>query len=227
LSPGEDQEPAQSLRVANQELPDTILGLVPKSIMWRFMKPFINDTGMKAINAAKYWASARHDGRFRQSHAGFAFLLDYVPNWKFAYKPGGLIQYQSFVPFHSAKQVFSQQLNLAQRYGVIPYLGVFKRHRPDDFLMTHSVDGFSLALDFTITPSNRGRLMSLTAEMDRMVVEAGGRFYFAKDSTLHRTSMTDAVGQERVQSFCRLKTQCDPEELLQTNLYRRLFAGSR
>lgn len=223
LAPGEDPQPTQTLQVIHQELPDTILGVVPKSIMWRLMKPFVNDPGMRLINAAKYWTSARHDGRFRQSHAGFAFLLDYVPNWKFAYKPGGLIQYQSFVPTAEAKRVFSEQLTLAQRYGLVPYLGVFKRHRPDGFLMTHSVDGYSLALDFAVTPSNRGGLMSLTAEMDRIVVEAGGRFYFAKDSALHRMSLADAVGRPRVQRFLQLKAQCDPEGLLQTNLYRRLF----
>lgn len=223
LAPGEDPSPAQTLRVQNQELPETLLGIVPKSLLWRFMKPLINDTGMKTINAAKYFASARHDGRFRQSHAGFAFLLDYVPHWKRAYEPGGLIQYQSFVPRDHAQAVFSQQLSLAQQYHVVPYLGVFKRHRPDNFLMTHAVDGYSLALDFAVTPQKRGALLSLTAEMDRLVVDAGGRFYFAKDSALHRMSLRDAMGPERIDRFCRLKAQCDPESLLQTDLYRRLF----
>ncbi len=226
LAPGRDPSPAQTLRVANQELPDSILGVLPKSLMWRLMKPFVNDAGMRLINAAKYWSGARHEGRFRQSHAGFAFLLDYVPNWKFSYKPGGLIQYQSFVPAPEAKRVFSRQLTLAQQYGIVPYLGVFKRHRPDDFLMTHAVDGYSFALDFAVTPGNRGGLMSLTAEMDRIVVDAGGRFYFAKDSALHRMSLADAVGAARMQRFRRLKAECDPEELLQTNLYRRLFVDT-
>ena len=224
LMSGEDTSPAQSLRVVNQELPDAILGVVPKSLLWRLMKPFVNDPGMRLINAAKYWSGARHDGRFRQSQAGFAFLLDYVPNWKFSYRPGGLIQYQSFVPAREAKRTFSRQLELAHRYGLVPYLGVFKRHRPDAFLMTHAVDGYSLALDFAVNSSNRGALLSLTAELDRVVVEAGGRFYFAKDSAMHRMSLSDVVGEERMQRFRRLKAVCDPEELLQTNLYRRLFS---
>lgn len=224
LQPGEDPAPAQTLRVTHQELPDTLLGIVPKSIMYRFMKPMVNDIGVRLTNAAKYFASRLHETQFRQSHAGFAFLLDYVPNWKLAYKPGGLIQYQSFVPKDAAQRVFSQQLTLAQEYGLVPYLGVFKRHRPDDFLMTHAVDGYSLALDFAVTPERRGGLASLAAEMDRLVVDAGGRFYFAKDSALHRMSLGDALGEARVDAFCALKSQCDPENLLQTNLYRRLFS---
>ncbi len=226
LEPGEDTHPVQSLRVEHQELPDSLFGVVPKSVMWRLMKPFVNDSGMQAINFAKSLSASTisHGQTHTQSHAGFAFLLDYVPNWKHAYKPGGLIQYQSFVPKESAQAVFSEQLKLAQSYGVVPYLGVFKRHRPDNFLMTHAVDGYSLALDFAVTPEKKGALLSLTAEMDRLVLEAEGRFYFAKDSALHRSSALEALGRERISKFLALKQECDPENILQTNLYRRLFA---
>ena len=225
LAPGEDPQPTQTLRVQNQELPDSLMGVVPKSLMWRFMKPFANNLGMRAINYGKYLSGAKlgHGRTHHQSHAGFAFLLDYVPNWKFSYKPGGLIQYQSFVPAAHAKAVFSEQLRLAQFYNIAPYLGVFKRHRPDDFLMTHAVDGYSLALDFAVRPEARGQLLSLAAEMDRLVLDAGGRFYFAKDSALHRASVRAALGDARVDKFLALKAQCDPETMLQTNLYRRLF----
>ncbi len=225
LKPGEDPHPAQTLRVENQELPDSILGVFPKSLMWRFMKPFVNDPGMRLINTAKYLASTKlGDGHVhQQSHAGFAFLLDYVPNWKKAYQPGGLIQYQSFVPKEHAQAVFSRQLTLAQEYGLAPYLGVFKRHRPDDFLMTHAVDGYSLALDFAVRPPKRGGLLSLAAEMDRIVLDAGGRFYFAKDSALHQFSAAEAIGAGRAARFFTLKQQTDPENILQTNLSRRLF----
>ena len=58
LHEGEDPNPAQTLRVENQELPDTLFGLIPKSMMWRLMKPFSNDWGMKLLNWAKYTASS-------------------------------------------------------------------------------------------------------------------------------------------------------------------------
>lgn len=225
FKPGEDQDAAQTLKVENQELPDSILGVVPKSVMWRFMKPFVNDPGIRLINAAKYLSAMKlDDGHVHtQSHAGFAFLLDYVPNWKHAYKPGGLIQYQSFVPSAHARDVFARQITLAQEYDLVPYLGVFKKHRPDDFLMTHAVDGYSFALDFAVRPEKRGRLLSLAAEMDRMVLDAGGRFYFAKDSALHQMPAAEAIGAERAAKFFALKQRVDPKNLLQTNLSRRLF----
>jgi decaprenylphospho-beta-D-ribofuranose 2-oxidase len=224
LASDEDPAPAQSLRVEKQELPDTILGLFPKSITWRFMKPLVNNFWMRLVNAAKYHSGRLASGqRHLESHAGFAFLLDYVPNWKWAYRPGGLIQYQSFVPAEKALEVFRAQIELQQKRGIVAYLGVFKRHRPDPFLMTHAVDGYSLALDFKVTARNRRQLWDLAADMDSLVTAAGGRFYFAKDSTLSHASLAGYLEEERVQKFLALKQQCDPEGILETDLYRRIF----
>jgi hypothetical protein len=225
LQPGEDSVPAQTLRVENQELPDTILGVMPKSILWRFMRPFANNVGVRGINLAKFMASRVLDrgNTFQQSHAAFAFLLDYVPNWRRSYGPGGLIQYQSFIPAEHARSVFERQLQLAQAAGLPPYLAVFKRHRKDRFLMSHAVDGYSLAMDFKITDSNRAAVWDLAHRLDELVLEAGGRFYFAKDSTLERPSVERYLGTDTVEKFKRLKSECDPENLLQSNLYRRLF----
>jgi FAD/FMN-containing dehydrogenase len=226
LQPGEDPEPARTLRVEHQELPDSFFGLVPKSLMWRFMRPVVNQLGMRIVNGAKYHLGRREHGHvFRQSHVGFAFLLDYVPDWKRALGPGGLIQYQSFIPAARAGEVFTRQLRLAQEARLVPYLGVFKRHRPDSFLMTHGLDGYSLALEFKVTARNRRRLWALAAAFDEIVIAAGGRFYFAKDSTLARTRLGAYLAEERVQRFVALKQRYDPEGLLETNLYRRLFAA--
>lgn len=221
----EDMNPAQTLRVENQELPDTLFGLMPKSVIWRFLKLFAHNPGMKLINAAKFFAGNTLGNKktVKQSHVGFAFLLDYVPNWKWAYKPGGLIQYQSFVPAATAEHCFTRQLELAHEYGIVPWLGVFKRHRRDEFLMSHAVDGYSFALDFPVNEKNRKRLWELTAKLNEVVLEAGGRFYFAKDSTLDSKSAATYLGEENVQKFFALKQMCDPEGLLQTELAKRLF----
>jgi decaprenylphospho-beta-D-ribofuranose 2-oxidase len=227
LKPGDDPVPAQTLQIGHQELPDTLFGLFPKSAMWKLIKPFTNDLGMRAVNFAKYLSSVTlTEGKVHEvTHAGFAFLLDYVPNWKFAYLPDGLIQYQSFIPKETAESCFTEQINLCQKRKLVPYLGVFKRHRPDPFLMTHSVDGYSLALDFKVTQKNRKRLWALCAELDNLVLAAGGRFYFAKDATLHPDRLKEYLKEERVQRFLALKQECDPENLLQTDLFRRIFAS--
>jgi hypothetical protein len=224
LPPGADPYPSQSLQLKQQHLPDTILGLVPKSIVWLFMRPFMNNLGTRLVNSSKYWAGRLAGSKqFRQPHAAFHFLLDYVPDWKKAYGPGGLIQYQPFIPKENAYDAFAEMLRLCQRRGLPNYLTVFKRHRPDDFLMTHGLDGYSMAMDFRITKRNRRRVLELTRELDQVVLSAGGRFYFAKDSTLRPEAAVAYLGQETMDEFYRLKQRCDPDSILQTNLWRRIF----
>src|SRR5260370_18538761 len=103
------------------------------------------------------------------------------------------------------------------------YLGVTKRHRPDQFLFTHAVDGFSMALDFPV-PSRVDRLDQMAHDLDRLVLEAGGRFYFAKDSTLTPYAAARYLGEAALARFQALKTRCDPQNVLQTELYRRVLA---
>ncbi|HLK17278.1 MAG TPA: FAD-dependent oxidoreductase, partial [Fimbriimonadaceae bacterium] len=42
-----------SLRLDHQDLPTRILGIVPKSSVWRFLKPINNRTGVRWLNGAK------------------------------------------------------------------------------------------------------------------------------------------------------------------------------
>lgn len=224
LHADEVDDPAASLDPASQELPDRILGF-PKSLTWMLLRPFVNDFGMRYINLAKYLTSRVHpDGHsYRQPLAAFSFLLDYVPNWKYSYGPGGLIQYQSFIPKEHACRVYEQLIALSQERGLPPYLLVFKRHRPDPFLLTHAVDGWSLAMDYRVTEKNRRRLWDLAHEMDSIVHAVGGRFYFAKDATLRPESLRRIWPAETIAQFLELKRRYDPEFFFQTDLFRRVF----
>jgi hypothetical protein len=42
-------------------------------------------------------------------------------------------------------------------------------------------DGFSLALDFAVTPRNASQLVGLCRAFDALLLECGGRAYKAKD----------------------------------------------
>ncbi len=226
LEEGVDPHPQQTMRLENQHLPATLFGVMPKSMIWMFMRPFMNNLGTKMVNMAKY-----NVGRFsgssttRSPHAAYHFLLDYVPDWKKAYGSTGLIQYQPFIPRDNALDAFKEMLTLCQKRGMPNYLTVLKRHRPDDFLLTHGLDGFSMAMDFRITNRNREKVVALARELDEIVVEANGRFYLAKDSTLRKETAVAYLGQDTVDTFRRLKAQCDPDGLIQTNMWRRIFGN--
>jgi FAD/FMN-containing dehydrogenase len=186
------------------------------------MKPFTNDRGTRFVNAVKYSLPERvkKDGTYRDSHAGFAFLLDYAPNWRLVYGEAGFIQVQLFVPDANARAAFTDALRLCQRRGVISYLGVFKRHRPDDYLLSHGLDGWSLALDIKV-PREPKRLWDTAAELTQLVLDAGGTFYPAKDQVVDAASFARAFG-ERLVRFRELKRRLDPDGLFANDQARRL-----
>jgi len=221
MAEGADPEANRNLKLEFQTLPTKFFGLVPKSALHYFMSPFMNNAGAYLVNTAKFLVGRKKT--YRQPHASFHFLMDYVPGWELSYGKQGLIQYQSFLPKENAMPIWTEMLHLSHKHHLPSFLGVTKRHRPDGFLLSHAVDGYSLAMDFKITNGNRSRLAGMLQEFDQMVLQAGGRFYFAKNSeTLPKTALT-FFGGETIEKFRVLKKRCDPDNLLESNLYRRVF----
>ena len=227
LDEGEDPDPSASLRAEAQDLPDRLFGVVPKRQMWRILRPLTNRPGMKWINFGKFLAGSTFgdEKSSRQSLAEFSFLLDYVPNWKRAYLPGGLVQHQSFVPLALAHEVFRNQLETCQKHRMPSFLAVLKRHRPDPFLLSHGVDGFSLALDFPFLEGRREELWALVRELAGPVVAAGGRFYPAKDAILTSGLYRATFAGGQLDRFAEIKAELDPGRKLRTGLADRLLYG--
>ena len=224
LAEGEESHSARTLRLDHQALPHKLGGIIPRTPLWLIMRLFTNDLGVTVVNAAKYrYSRMQHETDYLQSLAAFNFLLDFVPSWERAYGAHGLIQYQSFLPLSTAHDAYDELLRRSLADGLPSYLGVAKRHRPDNFLFTHAVDGYSLALDFRVTRRNGAQLHALANAMNEIVLRAGGRFYFAKDSTLTADATARYLGADTLRRFRTLKMRCDPEHILQTDLYRRLL----
>jgi decaprenylphospho-beta-D-ribofuranose 2-oxidase len=76
-------------------------------------------------------------------------------------------------------------------------------------------------LDFKVTRRNRARLWELAHKMNDLVLAAGGRFYFAKDSTL-RPRDAEAYLGEALPRFRSIKAELDPDELLTSDLAERI-----
>lgn len=222
---------AETLRLAHQDLPAKIMGVVPKSSVWRILRTLNNRDDMRTLNWLKY-ASGRIPGAakpYSQSLVAFSFLLDYVPGWQRAYGLGGFIQFQSFVPKESAKAVFAEQMRMQQALRQESFLAVMKKHRPDrlgfvadPWLFPHALDGYSLALDFKVTDARWPILEVLCQRMSELVLAAGGRFYFAKDSTLRPIDVQRCWGQQRLDRYRAAKAELDPDGIFSSSLARRV-----
>ncbi|MEO6952980.1 MAG: FAD-binding oxidoreductase [Polyangia bacterium] len=225
----EDRDPSRSLDVDKQDLPSSMFGL-PKKHLWRVMRPFLRDPFVQLVNWAKFQKARIDDGdTYLQSHVAFAFLLDYVPDWRLAYGPGGFIQYQVFVPDEGARSSLRDVLRICQEEDFTSYLGVMKRHRADDYLLTHALDGWSLAMDFPIRDTSqtrwRERVARVTERLSERVIAAGGRFYFAKDAVLRPIDVQRAFGARKLAEFAAIRRRLDPNHQLTSALAQRVFGG--
>jgi len=226
MQPGEDPEGLRFLEPGLQDVPAKLFGAVPKGWLWPGMWCALHLGQVGVVNWLKFRAGYREQRHspYLQTHGAFHFLLDYVPRWQWMTKPGGLIQFQPFVPHQHGARVLRSIIELCHKNGHVPYLGVLKRHRVDPFLMTHAVDGYSLAMDFAVSKRQHRRraLWRLCQELAELVLEAGGRFYYAKDAILLASSFARVHGDAAVAQFRAQKQKWDPGNLLQTDLSRRL-----
>jgi hypothetical protein len=165
-----------------EQVADIKTGPLPVPLLLLGLKLTARGPQMRLVNAAKFLAGRLAGrARYRQSLVAYSFLLDYVPGWNEAYRPGGFIQYQLFVPKETAEEAFARALVLQQEAEVVSSLAVIKRHRADPSPRGYAPDGFSLALDFPVTRGNTGSLVRLCRGFDRVLLETGGRAYRAKD----------------------------------------------
>jgi FAD/FMN-containing dehydrogenase len=222
---GDDPAAAATLRPSFQDLPDTIFGVVPRSRAWMAMKLVANDAGMRGLNAGQYLSGVIGFGRERRvPHARYHFFLDYIPHFKWAFRPYGIEQYQVFLPHGQAEHVFVEVLRRSQEQRLVPYLAVVKLHQEEDFLLRYNTDGYSLALDYRATPGNLTRLRRFLTELtDGVVLPAGGRLYPAKDTIMRPDHVRKVFGNDAVDRFLALKCEIDPERILQSEMYRRYF----
>ena len=224
--PGEDPDGESMLSPELQDVPETLFGVVPKGWIWPGMWCAVKAGMIGYVNWAKCLSAPKEEklSPYPQGHGAFHFLLDYVPNWQWAFKPAGLIQFQPFLPAAVAPRVLRELIEECQRTGLVPYLGVLKRHKPDLFPMSHALDGYSMAMDFAVpwTSNGRDKLWRLTHRMADKVLDHGGRFYYAKDATLLASSFERIHGAHNVSAFRDMKARLDPENVLSTDLARRL-----
>jgi decaprenylphospho-beta-D-ribofuranose 2-oxidase len=81
-----------------------------------------------------------------------------------------------------------------------------------------------MAMDIPVSKnkSRRESLWRLCQQMAEVVLDAGGRFYYAKDAVLLESSFARVHGEDTTKQFRALKEKWDPQRMLQTDLSRRM-----
>lgn len=141
----------------------------------------VNRYSLRVFNEA-YWRRAAAGREFLQSIFSYFYPLDSLLEWNRVYGPKGFFQYQC-VLVRDARAATRELLGEIAASGHGSFLAVMKTFgdQPAPGMLSFPRPGVTLALDFP----NRGRdTHALFERLDRIVQNAGGALYPAKDARM-------------------------------------------
>jgi len=139
----------------------------------------LNPLTLRAFNWGYYHKQLRRTHRAIVDHVPYFYPLDAVADWNLAYGERGFMQHQCIVGEIST---IATILELVQHHGQCSFLTVLKRFGElgSPGMLSFPRPGLTLTMDF---PVNR-RTLTMLDEIDRVVAEAGGALYPAKDARM-------------------------------------------
>ena len=188
----------------------------------RFPVPFglpsfvLNSFSVSLFNATYYRLHPTGERRL-VDYGRYFYPLDVVRGWNRLYGRSGFVQYQVVFPLASSQAGLSALLERLSRSGHGCFLGVLKRFgEAGPSPLSFPFPGYTLALDMPVRPG----LAEFLRETDEMLIDFGGRVYFAKDAT--STAGGFARMYPRLEEFRRSQSKLDPKGRLSSSLGRRL-----
>lgn len=175
----------------------------------------LNPLSISAFNHVFYAAHPTAIGKVVHFDKYF-YPLDAIHHWNRLYGRKGFAQFQATLPFESKQGLvlMLQRLADSRRASFLAVLKTFGEQNPG--LLSHPMKGYTLTLDL---PNHRGLLPFLN-EMDRILLDHGGRLYLAKDAVA-KPEMIAAM-YPRLDEFKAIRRRLDPAGVLSSNMARRL-----
>lgn len=158
----------------------------------------LNSLSVRAFNMLYYAKQIRKETESIVSYDPFFYPLDGIHNWNRIYGKRGFTQYQFVLPEEASREGLVEILKRISKSGNGSFLAVLKQFgKGNDNYISFPMEGYTLALDFAI---KRG-LFPFLSELDRMVLDYGGRIYLTKDVRMNGD--TFRRGYPRAKEFIR------------------------
>jgi decaprenylphospho-beta-D-ribofuranose 2-oxidase len=180
-----------------------------------FPNGLVNKYTITAFNELWYRKAPTKFGLV-QNITQFFHPLDLVGEWNRVYGSNGFLQYQFMVPF-GQEEMFRRSVDKISASGHVSFLNVLKTFGAGNAApMSFPRQGWTLCVDIPITPG----LDRLCADLDEMVLDAGGRLYLAKESRTSPEAIEKMYPQ--IHEWRKIRASVDPDGLFRSDLARRL-----
>jgi FAD/FMN-containing dehydrogenase len=145
----------------------------------------LNSYFMRSFNTLYYNKQRSHIVDGLTHYEPFFYPLDAILNWNRMYGSRGFFQYQFVVPFEQDRGIIKDIFARITRSKRASFLAVLKTFGdvPSPGIMSFPRKGVTLALDF---PNDGEPTLRLMNELDKVVLDAGGNIYPAKDARMSR-----------------------------------------
>jgi FAD/FMN-containing dehydrogenase len=172
----------------------------PLIVPFRFPSFVLNNFTVRAFNTLFYGKTLKAVSQQKVGIDNFFYPLDAIHQWNNIYGKNGFTQYQFVIPTKAGFEGLQAILGKIADSGKGSFLAVLKQFgKGNDNWLSFPQEGYTLALDFKIEPG----LFELLDELDRIVLDYGGRFYLSKDVRVGKE--TFEKGYENIGKFRELR----------------------
>jgi decaprenylphospho-beta-D-ribofuranose 2-oxidase len=178
----------------------------------------LNPAAIKLFNAAYYRRSSPTRTHAIVSPESFLYPLDAIGAWNRGYGRRGFVQYQCVLPQATVHQSVRRFMELVASHGRASFLSVIKDCGPAGLgTLSFPMPGISIALDIPYD----GITQALVDQMNRLVIEQGGRVYLAKDALTRAEDFR--LMEARLPYFLDVRRKWDPHGRIRSAQSVRLF----
>ena len=202
--------PADLLRASGKRDPLGWPRKRSKSVPFAFPGLAMNKLAIKAFNGLYY---RRHGNKNTLvDFDSYFYPLDSIHHWNRIYGRRGFVQYQALFPRECSREAMKTLLEMISKSGQASFLAVLKSSgAANQGLLSYLFDGHTLALDF---PYRGEKTERLCRELDKVMLEFGGRVYLAKDALVNAETFSRMY--PRLNEFKQIKQQLDPQAIFRS-----------
>jgi decaprenylphospho-beta-D-ribofuranose 2-oxidase len=176
----------------------------------------LNPLSVRAFNQLYYTTGRWKAGTGLIDFDSYFYPLDGLLEWNRIYGRAGFAQFQCVIPLAASASGMAALLGAIAAAGQGSFLAVLKRMGAQDSRFSFPMEGYTLALDFPV----RRETPALFTELERIVVDHGGRFYLAKDAFLSPETLRAA--DSRTAAFTAMRGESGSSARFVSALSERL-----